>query len=196
MKSFIFAAALGSLIIVAQPVSAAGWELDKSHSSVGFSVSHLVISDVTGKFTEFDVQLESMTDDFSDMKANAVIKTASINTENQKRDGHLKADDFLNVEKFPEIQFVSRSVTKTAEGRYDITGDLTIRDVTRSVVLDTKFRGVVQDPWGGTRAGFKATTTIDRFEFGTTWKTATELGNLVAGKDVEITLLLEFKKAQ
>jgi polyisoprenoid-binding protein YceI len=168
------------------------WTLDKAHSQVNFSVSHLVVAEVTGGFNEFDVTFETTKEDFSDANITASIRTASIDTENEKRDGHLRADDFLNAEKFPLITFKSTGIEKTGDGRFNVTGDLTIRDVTKPVVLDMQFKGTIKDPWGGTRAGFRATTTINRFDYGVKWDAAVESGGLVAGKDVEITLLIEF----
>lgn len=179
-------------LIIPTMATAQVWTLDKAHSQVNFSVSHLVVAEVTGGFNEFDVTFESAKEDFSDANITASIRTASIDTENEKRDGHLRADDFLNAEKFPLITFKSTGIEKTGDGRFNIKGDLTIRDVTKPVVLETQFRGTIKDPWGGTRAGFKATTTIDRFDFGVKWNAAVESGGLVAGKDVEITLLIEF----
>lgn len=170
------------------------WTLDKSHSNVNFTVSHMVFSEVTGSFTEFDATITNANDDFAGASITATIKTASINTNNERRDNHLRSNDFLNAEKFPEITFKSTKIEKTGNDSYKITGDLTIRDVKKSVVLDTKFRGTVQDPWGNTKSAFKATTTIDRFEFGTTWNKTIETGGLVAGREVEVTLLLQFAK--
>lgn len=170
------------------------WNLDKSHSNVNFAVSHMVFSEVTGLFREFDATLVASKDDLTDAKIEATIKTASIDTQNERRDNHLRSDDFLNAEKFPEIKFVSTKVEKTGEKLYKITGNLTIRDVTKPVVLDTEFRGTVNDPWGNVKSGFKATTKIDRFEFGTTWNKAIETGGLVAGREIEITLLMQFAK--
>ena len=197
MKSFIIIILSMSFGLLAGNTAGADeWILDKAHSSVNFSVSHLVIARVNGTFGEFDVDFTGSASDFSDAVIETTIKTSSVNTGNEKRDGHLKADDFLNAELYPEIRFVSTGVEKTEDGRYRIIGDLTIRDITKQVVLDTKFNGVVKDPWGGTRAGFEASTTIDRFDFGVKWDSTTETGNFVAGKDVEITLLMEFVKKQ
>lgn len=191
MKNILFA-----LMIAAVAVGNAQtkWTLDKSHSSVNFTVSHMVFSEVTGLFTDFDATITSTKDDFTDAVIVATIKTASVNTNNERRDNHLRSEDFLNAEKFPELTFKSTKVEKTGTDTYKITGNLTIRDITKPVVLDTKFRGTVQDPWGNTKAAFKATTTINRFEFGTTWNKTIETGGLVAGRDVEITLLLQFTK--
>jgi len=170
------------------------WKTDKAHSGVKFTVSHLVVSEVEGRFTDFDATVTQSKDDWSDMKVLATVKTASINTDNEGRDKHLRSDDFLNAEKFPELTFKSTGVEVTGKGTFKITGDLTIRDVTRPVVLDAAFKGVIKDPWGNTKAGIRATTTIDRFEWGVKWNKALEAGGLVAGKDVTVTLLFEFAK--
>lgn len=170
------------------------WKADKVHSRVNFSVTHMLVSEVTGTFKDFDVTLITSKEDFSDAKINAMIKIASVSTDNEGRDNHLKSDDFFNAEKFPEMKFNSTKIEKTGSNTFKITGNLTIRDITKPVVLDTKYNGQVTDPRGNTKAGFKATTTIDRFEFGTKWNKAIEAGNLVVGKNVDITLLLELNK--
>lgn len=182
------------LAVAINGAQAASWKLDKAHSQVTFIVSHLVISEVTGVFKDFDVTLVSEKAEFTDAKIEATIKAGSIDTGNENRDNHARSNDFLNVEKFPDMKFKSTAVENVGNKTYKITGDLTIRDITKSVVLDTGFKGAVKDPWGNDRIAFKATTTIDRFEFGTTWDKATEVGVLVAGKEVEITLLMEFIK--
>jgi polyisoprenoid-binding protein YceI len=194
MKQFIgvsLAAVLAAQLFAGESST---WKLDKAHSQVKFSVSHLVIAEVTGRFTDFNVTLSQPGDDFTGSEIQVTIKTASINTDVEARDKHLRSDDFLNAEKFPTITFTSTSIVKTGEGKYKIKGDLTIRDVTKSVELDTKYNGTIIDPRGNTKVGFKATTTINRFDFGVKWNVATEAGGLVAGKEVEITLLMEFGK--
>jgi polyisoprenoid-binding protein YceI len=170
------------------------WKADKVHSRVEFSVAHMVVAEVTGRFRDFDVTMQTTKDDLTDAKIDATIQTPSIDTDNPNRDRHLSSDDFLNVEKYPEMHFKSTSVEKTGVNTYRITGDLTIRDITKSVVLDTRFNGSITDQGGHTRAGFKATTAIDRFEFGTKWNKMVEAGGLVAGRTVNITLLMEFQK--
>jgi polyisoprenoid-binding protein YceI len=185
------AAAFTAGLTWSQPAT---WKADKAHSQVKFSVNHLVIAEVTGRFKEFDVTLRHSKDDLTDAEIEATIKTASIDTDNEGRDKHLRSDDFLNAEKFPEIRFKSTSVEKTGKDTYRITGTLTIRDVTKPVVLETRYNGQVKDSRGNEKAGFKATTTIDRFVFGVKWDRAIETGGLVAGKDVEITLLMELGK--
>jgi len=194
MNIFRRCIALVMLLASASIATATTWKLDVAHSSVRFSVSHLVISEVMGSFGKFDATMESQAEDFSDAKINATINTASIDTENEKRDGHLRSDDFFNAEKFPEIRFVGTTIEKTGSDTYAITGTLTIRDSTRTVVLNTQYKGSVVDPWWNTQAVFKATTSINRFDFGLRWNTAMETGGLVAGETVEIMLLLEFTK--
>ena len=172
------------------------WKADKAHSSVNFSVSHMVISEVVGNFKDFDATLTTSKNDFSDAAIEATIKIASVNTENEGRDKHLRSDDFFNAEKFPTMTFKSTKTEKVGDDTYKITGDLTIRDVTKSVVLDTKLLGQTKTPWGVMAAGFKATTTIDRLEFGVKWSKAMETGGLMVGKNVSITLLFELDKQE
>ncbi len=170
------------------------WVADKAHTQITFTVSHLVITDVTGRFGEFDLTLVQKGEDFSGSDLSATIKTASINTDNEKRDGHLQSDDFLNAEKYPAMTFKSKSFEKVGDNRYKITGDLTIRDVTKTVVLDTKYRGTVKGMMGKMKAGFKATTTINRFDYGVKWDKTFDTGGLVVGEDIEINLLVELAR--
>lgn len=170
------------------------WKSDKSHSGVNFSVSHMVVAEVTGGFKDFDATLTVTQDDFSDMTIEANIKAASIDTKNENRDNHLRAGDFFDAEKFPDITFKSTKVETDGEGNFKITGDLTIRDVTKSVMLDTRLKGTVTDNRGNLKAGFKATTTIDRFDYGILWNKTLDSGGLIVGKNVDITLLFEFNK--
>jgi|SRR5450432_262102 polyisoprenoid-binding protein YceI len=170
------------------------WATDKPHTSVKFTVAHLVISDVDGNFKSFEGSMESAKPDFSDAKITFTADVNSINTDNDQRDGHLKSDDFLNAAKFPQIKFVSTSFTPLGDNKYKLVGNLTIRDVTKSVTFDVKYGGTVV-AMGGTHAGFKATTKIDRFDYNLKWDKTTEAGGLVAGKDVEITINADFKKS-
>ncbi|MDP9042680.1 MAG: YceI family protein [Bacteroidota bacterium] len=170
------------------------WSLDKAHTNVKFSVSHLVISDVDGTFRSFDGSMETSKPDFSDAKIVFTVDVSSINTDNDMRDNHLKSDDFLNAAKFPQMKFVSTSFTPQGDNKYKLIGNLTIRDVTKTVTFDVKYGGTVV-AMGGTHSGFKATTTIDRFDYNLKWTKSTEAGGLVAGKDVEITVNADFKKS-
>ncbi|MEJ0082853.1 MAG: YceI family protein [Puia sp.] len=181
-------------VTTSSKVQAGTWITDKPHTNVKFSVAHLVISDVDGNFKSFDGTMESSKPDFSDAKITFTADVNSINTDNEMRDNHLKSDDFLNAAKFPQIKFVSASFTPQGDNKYKLIGNLTIRDVTKSVTFDVKYGGTVV-AMGGTHAGFKATTKIDRFDYNLKWSKTTEAGGLVAGKDVEITINADFKKS-
>jgi len=170
------------------------WKLDNVHSNVLFTVRHLVISEVTGKFKDFDVTFKASQSDFSDASIGAVVKTSSVDTDNENRDNHLRSADFFNAEQFPEMTFRSTSMKKIGETKYTLTGDLTIRDVTKPVSFSVDFLGVIDGGTFGTRSGWKATTTINRFDYNLKWDRALESGGLVVGKDVTIQLNLELVK--
>ncbi len=177
------------------PVQAVTWTIDKYHTDVRFSVSHLVVSDVDGRFKSFDGGMTSAKPDFSDAAINFTVDVNSINTDNENRDKHLQSDDFFNAAKFPQIKFVSKSFQSLGSSKYKLTGDLTIRDVTKPVTFDVTYGGTVTSAsMGGTYAGFKAKTTINRFDYNLKWDKTTEAGGLVVGKDVEITLNISMKK--
>lgn len=167
------------------------WEIDKVHSAVKFGVTHLVISTVEGNFKDFNSKITTKADGSLD-KIEANIKTSSVNTENEQRDTHLKSDDFFAAAKFPDMTFVSTSVKKVGTDNYKVTGDLTIRGVKKSVILDTKNNGTIKDPWGNTRTGWTASGKINRFDFGLAWNKAIESGGLVVGKEVTISINAEF----
>jgi len=187
-------AVMSALVLVSSAAFGQGtaWRMDPAHSKVEFGVKHMVISEVTGIFKEFDATLSSSKPDFTDAVFSANIKTASVSTDNTMRDNHLRSDDFLNAEKYPAITFKSTRVEKTGDDSYKVYGDLTIRDVTKPVILDTKLNGVIKDPMGNQRAGFTATTSINRFDYGVKWNRAIETGGLIAGDKVTITLNMEF----
>jgi polyisoprenoid-binding protein YceI len=172
----------------------AKWVLDKAHSNVRFSVSHLVVSDVDGSFKSFDGSLTSAKSDFTDAVINFTIDVSSINTDNENRDKHLQSDDFFSAAKFPQIKFASKSFQSLGGNKYTLTGDLTIKDVTKTVSFDVTYGGTAS-AMGGTHAGFKAKTTINRFDYNLKWSAATEAGGLVVGKDVEIIVNIDMKKA-
>jgi polyisoprenoid-binding protein YceI len=170
------------------------WAVDKSHSKVQFSVSHLVITDVTGQFKSFDASVEAAKEDFTDAQINFSVDIASINTENDRRDGHLKGDDFFNAEKYPKMTFVGKSLRKVGDNKYKLVGDLTIRDVTKSITLDVRYNGTAK--MGNTvKAGFKITGEVNRFDYNLKWNALTEAGGAVVGKTVYITVDLELNKA-
>lgn len=180
--------------VVSGSSSAQTWQLDKAHSQVTFSVAHLVIAEVSGRFTDFEVNYTQAKDDITSATIEAKIKTASIHTDNENRDKHLRSDDFLNAEKFPEMTFKSKSIEKVGDKEYRIHGDLTIRDVTKPVVLNATHAGDVTDPWGNVKRAFKATTKFNRFDYGVKWNTAIETGGLVAGETIYVSLAMQFMK--
>jgi polyisoprenoid-binding protein YceI len=183
------------LLIAALPVVAqTTWKIDPVHSKVLFTVSHMVVSEVTGRFNEFDATLVQTNDDFSESKLSATIKTNSIDTDNEKRDEHLKSADFFDAEKYPEITFESKSFVKTGENKYTITGNLTMHGITKEVVLDATMNGIVKSPWGNEVAGFKAETTVNRYDFGLKWNKALEAGGVIVGENVKVTLQVELVK--
>lgn len=170
------------------------WALDNSHSNVKFTVTHLVISEVDGHFKTFTGSMTAAKPDFTDAQIDFSVDIASINTDNEQRDNHLKADDFFNAEKYPKMTFKSTSMKKLSGNRYELTGNLTIRDVTKKVTFTVTYGGTTKDPWGNTKAGFKATTTINRLDYGLKWNTLTEAGGAVVGPDVTININVEFAK--
>ena len=188
--------ALFLVLILSLPVfaQATEWKIDNSHTNIGFSITHLVISDVTGRFKEFDGTFKSESDDFNGSEVNIVIQTASIFTDNEKRDGHLRSPDFFDAEKNPEITFNSTAFEKVADKKYKVSGKFTMNGVTKDIVLDATLTGVIKDPWGGTRAGFKASTTLDRYDYNLTYNKALETGGFLIGKEVEININIELIK--
>lgn len=179
-----------------QPVQAPtaevlNWTVDKAHSSIGFRVRHLGISFVNGVFKDYDVTLQFDPNDLSTLKATAVIRVASINTDNERRDNHLRSPDFFDAEKYPEIRFVSKEVRNIRGNKFELVGDLTIKDVTKEVVLDVEFLGTAQGMQGEQRAAFTARGTIDRFDYGLQWNRLTEAGGVVVGR--EVTLLIDIE---
>ena len=171
-------------------MSAESWAFDLSHSSVQFHVRHLMVSKVHGRFTKWSGKLELDGDDLTRSRIEVAIDAASIFTEEAKRDDHLRSPDFLDAAKYPQITFVSKQIAKRGD-RYDVTGDLTIHGLTKSVVLEVEGGDRVKDPWGGVRTGFSARTSISRKEFGLTWNVALETGGLLVGDKIEISLEIE-----
>jgi polyisoprenoid-binding protein YceI len=194
-RTFFAFLAVSATLIAALPAAAADWKLDTSHSSVGFSIKHMAVSKVKGSFTEFDGTVTGDAADPSTFAVEAVIQAASIDTGNADRDNHLRNPDFFDVEQFPTITFKSTGVKMDgSEGQ--LMGDLTMHGVTKPVTLDVEFAGVVNDPWGNTRAGFSASGRINRQDFGLTYNKALEAGGLVLGNDVKIEIEIELIQAK
>jgi polyisoprenoid-binding protein YceI len=168
------------------------WNIDKAHTGIVFSISHMVISEVSGYFREFDGVLTAPGEGFENSTVDITIKSASINTDNEQRDKHLKSADFFDAEKYPLITFKSKSFVKTGEGTFDITGDLTIKGTTKEVVLKAKVNGVITDSYGNIRSGWKALTVINRFDYGVSWNSVMDTGGLTVGKEVSIMINSEF----
>src|SRR5688500_18649901 len=173
--------------------AATKWTIDKAHSNVKFTVTHMVISEVDGAFKSFDGTVEHSKPDFSDAKVNFTVDVSSIDTDNERRDGHLKSDDFFNAEKFPQMKFQSTSFKSLGNNKYELAGNLTIRDITKPVKFDVTYGGS-NTSGGNTKAGFKAKTTINRFDYNLKWDRATEAGSLVVDKDVVVSVNSEFDK--
>ena len=171
------------------------WVVDPMHSEVQFKVKHLVISSVTGFFKSFEGSMETEGDGFEDAKISFAIDIDSIDTNQSQRDGHLKGADFFDAEKYPQITFTSTSFKSAGEeDEYKLTGDLTVKGVTKSVTLDAEFGGSADDFYGNTKAGFEVTGKINRKEFGLTWDGVTEAGSVVVGEDVKLSINIQFAK--
>jgi polyisoprenoid-binding protein YceI len=171
------------------------WAFDKSHSGIEFWVRHLMVSKVRGRFTRWDGQVELDAEDPRRSSVEVRIDASSIETGDAKRDAHLRSPDFFDAAKFPELVFKSRRVEPDGRGRYRVTGDLTLRDVTREVTLEVEDLGRVRDMRGGERAGFSAKTAIDRKQFGLGWNVVLETGGVLVGDQINIELELELQKA-
>ena len=168
------------------------WSVDPVHSTVGFSIKHLSISEVNGNFKKFDGSYTSAKTDFSDIKINFNIDASSVNTGEDKRDEHIKGDDFFSVQKYSSLKFESTSFKKVKGNNYLLTGKLTIKDVTKDVTFTVVYGGSAKDPWGNNRAGFAATTVINRFDYNIKYDPT----GLAVGKEVTLKLNLEFIQAK
>ncbi len=174
-------------------LEAGTWTLDPAHTSIGFTVRHLMAAKVRGTFKAFEGALE-IGETPEDSVVHVTIDAASIDTGIEDRDKHLRSEDFFDVEKYPELSFRSTAIRATEEG-FEVEGDLTIRDVTRPVTLDVEHAGVVTDPWGNEKAIFSAETKIDREDWGLTWNAALEAGGVLVGKEVKIEIEAQATKS-
>lgn len=178
---------LASGVIVAQST----WNIDKSHSKIGFIVTHMVVSEVEGNFKDYTGSVVTKSEDFNGAEVSFTAKTASINTENEKRDGHLRSADFFDAEKFPEISFKGNLVK---EGNsYKLKGDFTMKAATKKVEFDVKYGGVI-NTGRGVKAGFKILGTVNRQDFGVTWANKLASGELVVSDEVELDIKIELDK--
>lgn len=170
------------------------WVIDASHSTITFSVRHLMISKVRGRFSRFDGTVDFDEQNPTNSKVQVTIDASSIDTRDERRDGHLMSPDFLDVANYPTLTFVSKRVEMIDESHGRIIGDLTIRGVTREVTLDVEYNGQSKSPWGTISAGFSATTKINRKDWGLTWNVALETGGVLVGEEVTIEIEIEIVK--
>lgn len=172
------------------------WKIDTAHTNINFAVAHMVIAEVTGTFKEFEGTVTTSTEDFSDARIDVSITSASINTGHPDRDAHLRSPDFFDAEHHPVVTFTSTKSSAKGKGGLEITGDLTIRGITKPVVLDATFKGKAVSPYGHMIAAFKATATINRKEWGLQWNAALETGGFLVGEEIELTLNVEVVQQQ
>ena len=171
------------------------WEVDLAHSSLEFAVRHMLVSTVKGTFLAFSVDAEIDDEDLAKSGATVKVNAASLDTREPRRDAHLRSADFFDTEHFPTIIYTVKSIDKVSSDRYRITGDLTIKEITREVPLDAEISGPVADPFGALRLGISAEGRVNRHDYGLDWNLATEAGGLLVGDDVKISVEIEFVKA-
>ncbi len=167
------------------------WKIDPSHSEIQLSVRHMMISKVRGRFDSFSGDVNFNEADPTASSVEVTIDANSVNTRDAGRDGHLKSADFLNVDEYPAIRFVSKRVELSGDNKGRIYGDLTIRDISHEVVLDVEYAGQAKSPWGATSAGFSATTSFDRTKWGLGWNQALETGGILVGDKVDVSIEVE-----
>ncbi|PID14648.1 hypothetical protein CSV63_11160 [Sporosarcina sp. P34] len=173
----------------------AKWNVDTAHSTVEFSVRHMMISNVKGTFNEFQGTIEADPQDLTDASIDFTIDASSIDTRKSDRDNHLRSADFFDVENYPNLSFKATTIKKTSDDTYDITGDFTIKDTTKPVTFNVTFEGIAKDPMSGDEAaGFSGNTKINRKDFGLTWNAALETGGVVVSDEVKIHLEIQLRK--
>ena len=170
------------------------WVLDPTHSELQFKIKHLMISTVTGQFKEFKGTVETRGNDFTTAKVHFGAEINSISTNNEQRDAHLRTGDFFNAEKYPKLLFEGERMEKTGEDEYKLHGTLTIKDVSKKLVLDVELGGITKDPWGNTRTGFSVTGKINRQDYGISFGAVSETGGLLLGDEVKINANVQFVK--
>jgi len=182
---------LVAILLSGSLMAQSSWKIDKVHSKIGFAVTHMGVSETEGKFNDYEATIVSKSDDFSGAEIEFTAKVATIDTDNERRDGHLKSDDFFNAEKFPELKFKGTLVKEG--GKYKLKGNLTMRDVTKPVTLDVTYGGTV-DTGRGVKAGFKINGTVNRQEYGLKWRNMLAGGELAVGDEVQISCRIELDK--
>lgn len=172
----------------------ATWAIDPTHSEIGFKVKHMMFTNVSGKFNSFEAAIANDDEQFETSAITFSAEVSSINTGNDDRDNHLRSGDFFDVENFGTLTFKSTDVKKVNEGEYKISGDLTIKDVTKNITLDTEYSGLMKDPWGNTKIGLSLNGNINRKTFGLTWNAALETGGVLVGEDIKLNAEVQFVK--
>tara|TARA_R110000868_G_scaffold409765_2_gene695953 strand:- start:11451 stop:11984 length:534 start_codon:yes stop_codon:yes gene_type:complete len=172
------------------------WKIDSSHSEIGFKVKHMMFTNVSGKFQEFEAQAETEEEIFENVMFKFNAPTESLTTGNSERDEHLKSGDFFDVENFPKVTFESNSYKKLNNGNYELSGELTLHGVTKPIILNSEFYGTVVDPWGNKKVGFGITGKINRKQWGLNWNSTLEAGGLLVGEDISLIIELQFIKQE
>lgn len=172
----------------------ATWAIDPTHSEIGFKVKHMMFTNVSGKFNQFEATIENEDDAFETSAISFSTDVNSVDTNNADRDNHLRSADFFDVDNFAKLNFKSTAVKKVNEGVYQIDGDLTIKDVTKNISLEAEYSGLMKDPWGNTKIGLSLNGKINRKEFGLTWNAALETGGVLVGEDIKLAAEVQFVK--
>lgn len=179
---------------LAAPATKTTWTIDPTHSEITFRVKHLMITNVKGEFRKFDAEINTIGTDFTKAAIRATIDASSIFTNEDNRDNHLRSADFFDVENYPELRFEGTSFKNTGGGNYQLTGKLTIRDITRPVTFDVEFGGINKDPWGNEKAGYSLSGKINRKDWGLNWNAALETGGVLVSDEVRINAEVQFVK--
>ena len=187
-KIFVFLVMVG--LVYGYGLGMNEYEVDIAHSSISFKISHMVVSKVRGNFKDFSVTIKEDPNDITKSSVAVVIKTASIDTDNEKRDNHLRSADFFDAEKYPEITFRSSRIEKKGDA-YIAVGTLDMHGVSKEITIPFEITGKMQDPWGNTRAGIEASTQLDRKDYGLNWNKTLDKGGLLVGNEVKIEIFLE-----
>lgn len=170
------------------------WAIDPTHSEIGFKVKHMMFTNVSGKFENYDATIITESDDFTNASIEFSADIHSIDTRNTDRDNHLKSADFFDAENHPKMTFKASSFTKVDDENYELAGDLTMRGVTKFVKLPAEFSGLMTDPWGNTKAGINVSGKVNRKDWGLNWNSALETGGVLVGEDVKLNIELQLLK--
>ncbi|WP_215143338.1 YceI family protein [Exiguobacterium qingdaonense] len=175
---------------------AKAYQVDPAHSSITFTVKHMMISKVKGEFKEFEIKANGDPSNLSDANVKVTIQAASIDTNNADRDNHLRSGDFFNAEEHPHILFQSTSFRSKGDGEFELTGDLTIRGTTRQETFEVEYEGSAKDPWGNMKYAFSGEGSLNREDYGLTWNQALEAGGVLVDKKVKFEFELQFTEAE